>query len=806
MQLISARPRHLYTQINPVMNKIFTLSALFLFNLSLTKAQITVDNTTQSPADLVSNVLVGGGVTISNVKFNGSTALASSPHQSVGEFTGTSSIGLTNGVIIATGDAQLADGNNNSGGLTMGSTGGGGSDVDLNDLSGLPLFDQAVLEFDFVPSGDSIRFKYVFGSEEYLEWVGSGYNDVFGFFLSGPGISGPFSLGGINLATVPSTTTPISINTINNVTNAIYYVDNGTGSTPLINLHIQYDGFTVIMTAEAAVNCGDTYHIKLAISDAGDPALDSGVFLEAGSFSSDGVNVDLVTTSGTNTIMEGCLQGGTYTFTRPVSATGDTLTISVDVSGNAVNGVDYTPVIDSTITFLPGEDTVSFSFLAVADGVAETVDSLVITIYNINSCGDTIPSTATVYIIDLVPMVVDIGPDTNLACAGGAVPLTSTVTGGYTPYTYSWSTGGTGSSTSPTITVTQDIILVVNGPCGTTDSDTMHVDVAGSIPPVWTATNYTIVCPDSVEIGATWVSGGTAPFTYDWNTGETDSSHFVSPGTTTTYNLTITDVCGNDVTLNITVNASSIPHSWSLGPYDTYCPGDAITLSPSHISGGAAPYSYSWSAGGGTGSSATYSPFATTNYTVTITDVCGETTVVPVTVDVRIPTQIEVSISSDTLCIQDGSVTLVPIVANSNGSTVYTWTEGGVPISNASELTTTDLTTQSYVITVVDVCGSTDSDTSTVVIEACDITVPNIMTPNGDGYNEFWIITNLEKHPNTAVQVYNRWGQLMYENSAYQNNWDGGDVSDGVYFYVVTLTDGSTPANHHGTVQIARGK
>jgi gliding motility-associated-like protein len=796
------------------MKRIFTLSALFLLILNTSKAQLTID-TTISPADLVSNVLVGSGVTVSNITFNGSLVEAAHSQESCGQFGGSSSIGLSNGVLMGTGYAYAAKGPNTAGGYTLGSTTlGFGGDPDLDAIATAPINDKNIIEFDFIPQGDSIKFRYVFASEEYPEYVCSTFNDVFGFFLTGTNPAGGMYTAQ-NLALIPGTSLPVAINTVNpgvpgsssgggsctSLSYSMYYLDNTGGTT------IQYDGYTVLLEVKAAVNCGETYHIKLAIADAGDAAFDSGVFLEAGSFSSDGVTVDLITTSGTSTIMEGCLQGGTYSFTRPPSTDGDTLILTVDVSGSAINGVDYSPYIDSTIIFLPGQDSVGFSFLAIADGLTEGVDSLVITIYNINACGDTIPSTATVYISDLIPMTVSIGPDTALPCTGGPVPITAFAQNGYTPYTYTWSTGGSGpgSSTNPTITTTQDVIVIVTGPCGTSASDTMHVDVAGSIPPVWTAPVFSVICPDSVLIAPTWISGGTTPYTYAWNTGETDSSHYVNPGDTTVYNLIITDGCGNASALNITVNGSSIPHVWSSTPYSTYCPFDAVDITATHVSGGAAPFTYAWSTGS-TNDSISVNPGDTTVYTLTITDVCNQVTILPVEVDVRPSTQISVNISSDTLCIQDGLITIVPTVTNSNGGTIYTWYHNLTVVSSADQFATTDLTTQTYVITVVDVCGSSDSDTSTIVVQPCDITIPNIMTPNGDGYNEYWVITNIEKHPNTAVQVYNRWGQLMYENGAYQNNWDGGDVSDGVYFYLVTLTDGSTPANFHGTVQIARGK
>ena len=109
------------------MKKIFTLCACILFNFYQSQAQLTIDNTTQTPTDLVTNVLVGTGVTISNVKFNGTTAAALTPQVQVGEFTGTTSIGITNGIILATGDALLAASNNDNGGNTIPTGTGPGS-------------------------------------------------------------------------------------------------------------------------------------------------------------------------------------------------------------------------------------------------------------------------------------------------------------------------------------------------------------------------------------------------------------------------------------------------------------------------------------------------------------------------------------------------------------------------------------------------------------------------------------------------------------------------------------------------------
>jgi hypothetical protein len=148
-------------------------------------AQLTVNNTL-FPTQLVQNVLLGGGVTATNITFNGGPGNVLS--EQLGSFDGTTSIvGLDGGVIMATGDIQLAPGPNDAGGATEGGGNFGAGDADLELLSGVFTNDVAVLEFDFVPTGDSLKFRYVFSSEEYDEYVCGTVNDAFGFFLSGPG-------------------------------------------------------------------------------------------------------------------------------------------------------------------------------------------------------------------------------------------------------------------------------------------------------------------------------------------------------------------------------------------------------------------------------------------------------------------------------------------------------------------------------------------------------------------------------------------------------------------------------------------
>ena len=255
-----------------------------------TQAQLIVSNTVETPRDLVENVLVDASVSPTNVKFNGSAATANLIRDQASHFTtnfNPTNLGLTAGVLLSTGKGQAALGPNNSGSFTLATAFPVAGDVDLAILAaGNTVQNAAVLEFDFVATGLELNFDYVFASEEYPEYSNSAFNDAFGFFLSGPGITGPFTNNAKNIALIPSSTIPITINNVNNGTtnsgpcdNCAYYVSNGTGSSPAANPTIQYDGFTTVLRATSALICGETYHIKLAVANVSDNSFDSAVFL-----------------------------------------------------------------------------------------------------------------------------------------------------------------------------------------------------------------------------------------------------------------------------------------------------------------------------------------------------------------------------------------------------------------------------------------------------------------------------------------------------------------------------------------------
>lgn len=253
------------------MKKLLFLCLFFVSMLGIQRAisqSLWLDTANYTPQQIVTDFFDSTYVTVSNITYTGGPG-------SMCFFDGSSTpLGMNAGLLITTGTYVGLNAGNTQGGFsgTMNTSG----DTDLDGLiPGFFTYDAAVLEFDLVPDKDTIWFQYVFASEEYQEFVGSTFNDVFGFFISGAGIAGVQ-----NIALIPGTTTPVSINNVNAGLNSQYYVWNDTIGSPCYNV-MEYDGYTTPMTAYAVVIPDSVYHIKIAVADAGDYILDSGVFLDA---------------------------------------------------------------------------------------------------------------------------------------------------------------------------------------------------------------------------------------------------------------------------------------------------------------------------------------------------------------------------------------------------------------------------------------------------------------------------------------------------------------------------------------------
>lgn len=456
--------------------KIPIFFSVIFFYTSL-KAQLII--TPQSSSVALAQKLVGQGVTISNVTI-------SADIRSTGFFNNISgtSIGLDSGIVLTNGRVKSnagifgLDGNGvmmaYTGGTTPSSTGAWANldlfragDPDLDNLVQDPTHDATILEFDFIPIGDSIKFRYVFSSEEYPEFPCTGVNDVFAFFIQGPGF--PVST---NIALIPGTTLPVTIDNIND--------EPGCGTFPQFYINNQpnnkftHNGHTTVFTAKALVQPCQLYHLKLAIADVGDGIYDSGVFLEAKSLTSSStsvINITPVDASGNNYLAEGCVPGKVK-IKRQV-ATSLPLTVNLQYTGNAVNGSDV-QLLPSTVTIPANQTEVDLDVVALQDNINEGIENLIISI--VSSCGSgSSSSTATIQIRDYDRLLLSPGrsPDTAFICRNGSQVLTATP--GYTAYT--WNANPTLNNifirtptATPTSSISKYICTAVLGSCVAKDS------------------------------------------------------------------------------------------------------------------------------------------------------------------------------------------------------------------------------------------------------------------------------------------------------------------------------------------------
>ncbi len=222
------------------------------------------------------------GITILNTHFQANP-------NSIASFVSMSDkLPIQSGVIMTTGIVNWVGYPNDSPSSGCGMFTPG--DSRLEKIAGATTSDAAILEIEFVANTDEVSFEYFFASEEYPEYVNKGVNDVFAFFIEGPDYDTLY-----NIAKLPTTGEPISVDHVNAERNSEFYIENkrwrgfsieDPGSS-LASI-FQFDGMTTVLEAKAKIRPYATYKLTMAIADVGDNIYDSGVFIKAHSLKSEG--------------------------------------------------------------------------------------------------------------------------------------------------------------------------------------------------------------------------------------------------------------------------------------------------------------------------------------------------------------------------------------------------------------------------------------------------------------------------------------------------------------------------------------
>jgi len=539
--------------------------------------QLVITNQGGTAQDIV-DAMVGFGLDVSN-------ATISCPSDSYGTFTNgeTTCANIPSGVLLSTGNlnniglpagtqdfspnfSEQMDGN--------GPFGTSCNDPELLSLEPLAQYDCCILEFDVVPTCNTLLIRFVFGSEEYPEYVNSSFNDAFGFFVSGTNPVGA-NYNNTNVATLPDNVTIVSVDNVSPFTNPAFYINNA-GCT-----NIALDGLTTVLTREIEVIPCESYHFKLAIADAGDPIYDSGVFIDflecvnaiepilsstpSGCLGNDGTaTVDLSGGFPPYTI-----EWNTIPVQNGPTATGlapGTYEVTVDDAGACTSPITQTVVVSSSVNnvtptftqegpFCEGvviSDLPQSSNEGITGSWSPAIDNTQTTTYTFTpdagQCADVVTMDITID-PSQVPTFTQQGP----YCEGDAIPNISTSSN--EGVTGSWSPAIDNTQTT-TYTFTPDV-----GQCSNTQ--TMDIAIDPLVTPTFTQQGP--YCEGDVITNISTTS----------NEGISGSwSPAIDNSQTTNYTFT-PDLgqCSNTQTMEITIDPLVTPTFTQQGPY---CEGDAV--------------------------------------------------------------------------------------------------------------------------------------------------------------------------------------------------------------------------------------
>lgn len=367
---------------------------------------------------------------------------------------------------------------------------------------------------------------------------------------------------------------------------------------------------------------------------------------------------------------------------------------------------------------------------------------------------------------------------TDPGCSSGVNgSATANVSGGTTPYSYSWNTDPAQTTATATGLSGGIYVVTVTDLNGCIASDSIALDTV--IPVTAVISGIDSICqeqdyPQTILLTA---SGGTS---YAWSNGSTSDGALVTPMTTTTYSVVVSNSSCSDTAYH-TVTAFITPHPWISGEA-TACMGDSVTLT-AHTG-----TAFLWSTGD-TSASITVAPSATTTYILTASNgMCSDTVIH--TLNITAPAAVI------TGCISPCAFSQLIYEADIQGAATYNWSvpSGWTIIAGQGTEAITVLAGDASADGQIQLVTTGTGCTAVSITLAADITecneqlqITNTFTPNSDGYNDTWEIGNIQAYPGNELKILNRWGNEVFRAIDYDNSWNGAGLPEGTYFYMLKV-------------------
>lgn len=683
-------------------------------------------------------------------------------------------IAIEDGLLLTTGEATYAIGPNDSDGYGNFLTGdlNQAGDADLDTIStrfgnGILSGDACYVELEVTPNSNVLQFEYAFGSEEFPEFVLQEYNDIFAFFVSGPGIDPIPGLGKANIATLPDGTL-VEIDAINNQVNPIYYRPN-TPSTSL-----QYDGFIVdslgkkkSLTARTGIVPCNTYILKLAIADRGDRSFDSGVFIADIRGGAPEITADYA--ADLSSFSETCGQIGSDVVINLFNPGDTPLNYQVRIEGTATRLQDYQVNIPATISFPPGDSRQRFPIEIFNDNDIEGEETIIITLSHDFGCGEELTSEARFIITDQQFLRFEPNIDTIQACQRENVFL---YTSSSQPFLWndSQQVGNTGRDSMQFTAITDSkwigITSELSPSCILRDS--VYIEVLEpdrlSISPTVSA-----LCVGEIIDFEVSSMNGAADGDYLWQIigqpesniagnafrFEADSSALLTVTDTTNHcvlgdSIAIdvlaleTPIFTNDTILCLPASAQLLTSFNSAFTYAWRVAGDAVIISDDPL--------------------LAVSPTSPTNY-VLITQLGGCSRQDSIFINPLVANTLNVSEDQWVVPGEQNEVQLQASLSGFNTEGVFSWVLAQDTLGQQLDLRflpNPDLLPATVVAIYEDDCQLL---LDSIRINILDIIVPNFFSPNGDSVNDEFRPFSRQALTGGQIVIYNRWGQKVHEAS-----------------------------------------